>query len=145
MLEPIQYGLAAISGVMVGFMLALVGGGGSILAIPLLVHLVGVRNPHLAIGTGALAVAANAATGLIAHWRAGNVLWRCAAPFAAAGIVGAALSSTLGKSVPGEILLILFALVMVGVGILMLRPRAEIAAAKSDPERGNKAKLLGYG
>ena len=44
-------------------MLGLVGGGGSILAVPLMVYLVGVSSPHVAIGTSALAVAANAGTG----------------------------------------------------------------------------------
>ena len=77
-LEPLQYLLGAFSGVLVGFVLGLVGGGGSILAVPLMVYLVGVRSPHLAIGTSALAVAANAALGLSTHARQGNVKWRCA-------------------------------------------------------------------
>ena len=145
MLQLGQYVLGAISGALVGFILALVGGGGSILAVPLLVHLVGVKNPHLAIGTGALAVAGNAATGLLAHWRAGNVLWRCAWPFAALGIAGAALGSTLGKSVPGEILLILFALLMIAVGILMLRDSSDADGSKADLGGENIAKLGAYG
>lgn len=82
MLEPIQYALGGFSGAIVGFVLGLVGGGGSILAVPLIVYLVGVRSPHLAIGTSALAVAANAALGLATHARHGNVKWRCAAVFA---------------------------------------------------------------
>lgn len=64
----------ALSGALVGFSLGLVGGGGSILAVPLMVYLVGVKSPHVAIGTSALAVAANAALGLYNHARAGNVL-----------------------------------------------------------------------
>lgn len=55
-LEPIQYVLGMLSGGLVGFTLGLVGGGGSILAVPLMVYLVGVPNPHVAIGTSALAV-----------------------------------------------------------------------------------------
>jgi uncharacterized membrane protein YfcA len=50
--------LATGSGAIVGLVLGLVGGGGSILAVPLLVYLVGVSPPHLAIGTSALAVSA---------------------------------------------------------------------------------------
>src|SRR6478752_3529154 len=100
-LEPVQYLLGIGSGALVGFVLGLVGGGGSILAVPLIVYLVGVRNPHLAIGTSALAVAANAATGLVHHARAGHVKWRCAAVFAAAGVAGAAVGSTLGKAFDG--------------------------------------------
>jgi uncharacterized membrane protein YfcA len=55
MLDTIQYILGALSGGLVGFTLGLVGGGGSILAVPLMVYLVGVTNPHVAIGTSALA------------------------------------------------------------------------------------------
>ena len=57
MLEPLQYVLGLLSGSLVGFSLGLVGGGGSILAVPLMVYLVGVSSPHVAIGTSALAVA----------------------------------------------------------------------------------------
>ena len=73
-LEPIQYLLGALSGSLVGFTLGLVGGGGSILAVPLMVYLVRVPDAHLAIGTSAFAVAANAATGLIGHARANWLL-----------------------------------------------------------------------
>lgn len=64
MLEPIQYALGVLSGGVVGFVLGLVGGGGSILAVPLMVYVVGVANPHVAIGTSAFAVAVNAGSGL---------------------------------------------------------------------------------
>ena len=52
-LEPLQYALGALSGGLVGFSLGLVGGGGSILAVPLMVYLVGVPSAHVAIGTSA--------------------------------------------------------------------------------------------
>jgi uncharacterized protein len=116
--------LTVLCGSLVGLSLGLIGGGGSILAVPLLLYVVGVRDPHVAIGTSALAVGVNAVVNLIAHWRRGNVKWPCAAAFATAGILGAVAGSTLGKAVAGEKLLFLFALVMVAVGIAMLRPRA---------------------
>lgn len=115
--------LALLSGGVVGFSLGLIGGGGSILAVPLLIYVVGVKNPHVAIGTSALAVAANAFANLVSHGRAGNVKWPCAAVFAGAGVAGAAIGSSLGKLVDGQKLLFLFALIMVAVGIAMLRPR----------------------
>lgn len=130
MLEPIQYLLGAFSGALVGFVLGLVGGGGSILAVPLMVYLVGVRNPHVAIGTSALAVAANAAMGLATHGRLGNVKWRCASVFALSGVAGAFIGSSLGKAFDGQKLLFLFALVMIVVGVLMLRRRSHVG----DPE-----------
>ena len=85
-----QNALAVASGGAVGFSLGLIGGGGSILAVPLLLYVVGLGDAHVAIGTSALAVSLNAFGNLIGHWRAGNVKWPCAATFAAAGITGAA-------------------------------------------------------
>ena len=93
---------AALSGGVVGIVLGLVGGGGSILVVPLLVYLVGVNNPHVAIGTSALSVAASAASALIGHARAGTVKWRCALMFAAAGSMGAIGGSSLGKAIDGQ-------------------------------------------
>ena len=83
-----QGALGLASGALVGFSLGLIGGGGSILAVPLMVYVVGVGEPHVAIGTSAIAVAANAAINLSNHARGGTVVWSCALPFAAAGIVG---------------------------------------------------------
>jgi len=145
MLEPIQYLLGALSGALVGFSLGLVGGGGSILAVPLMVYLVGVPNPHMAIGTSALAVAANAATGLANHARARTVKWRCGALYAAAGVIGALLGSTVGKAFDGQRLLFLFALVMVGVGVLMLRGRKVGGNPHARLTRENAPKVGGFG
>ena len=117
--------LAILSGGAVGFSLGLIGGGGSILAVPLLLYVVGVPEPHIAIGTSALAVSVNAFINLFGHWRAGTVKWPCALLFAAAGALGAAIGSSLGKIMDGEKLIFLFALVMFGAGIAMLRSRAD--------------------
>jgi uncharacterized membrane protein YfcA len=145
LLEPVQYLLGASSGVLVGFVLGLVGGGGSILAVPLMVYLVKVRDPHVAIGTSAVAVAANALTGLAGHARSGAVKWRCAGTFAVAGIAGAAIGSTLGKLVDGQKLLFLFALLMIVVGALMLRRRGEPGNPDVVLGRDNAKKLVLYG
>jgi uncharacterized protein len=118
------------SGAIVGVVLGLVGGGGSILAVPLLVYIVGVKSPHMAIGTSAVAVAASAAGNLFSHWKNGNVKWGCAVLFAAAGVIGAFGGSTAAKAVDGQRLLALFGLVMIVVGLLMLRRRS----SEGDPE-----------
>ncbi|MCW8808130.1 MAG: sulfite exporter TauE/SafE family protein [Rhodanobacter sp.] len=115
--------LAVLCGSLVGFSLALIGGGGSILAVPLLLYVVGVRDPHLAIGTSALAVSINAFANLIPHARAGHVRWKVAFIFAATGVVGAFIGSSIGKIVDGRHLLVLFALLMLVVAALMLRGR----------------------
>ena len=73
MISTMQGVLGLASGALVGFSLGLVGGGGSILAVPLMVYVVGVPDPHVAIGTSAIAVAANAAVNLSNHARGGTV------------------------------------------------------------------------
>lgn len=115
--------LATGSGGIVGLVLGLVGGGGSILAVPLLVYIVGVASPHVAIGTSAVAVSASALGNLAPHWRAGKVKWRCAAVFSGAGVLGALAGATAAKALDGRELLALFGIVMVVVGAIMLRKR----------------------
>lgn len=111
--------LAVFSGSLVGFVLGLIGGGGSILAVPLLVYVVGVQSPHVAIGTSAVAVALSAVASLVDHARHDHVKWRCAIVFAAAGIVGAALGSELGKQVDGQKLLLFFGILMLVIAGMM--------------------------
>ena len=112
---------ATLSGAIVGLFLAVFGGGGSVLAAPLLLYFVGVRDPHVAIGTSAAGVALNAMTGLVGHARAGRVKWPCASLFAVAGVAGALAGSTLAKQVDGQHLLLFFALAMVLIALSMLR------------------------
>jgi uncharacterized protein len=119
----LHYLLSIASGGMVGFTLGLIGGGGSILAVPLLVYVVGVPGTHVAIGTSALAVAASAAFNLAGHARSRTVKWPCAITFAVAGIVGAGTGAHIGKLVDGHKLLLFFGILMLVVGALMLRPR----------------------
>lgn len=147
MLDTLHYGLGALSGGLVGFTLGLVGGGGSILAVPLMVYLVGVPSAHVAIGTSALAVAVavNAATGLVSHARAGTVKWRCGLMYGGAGILGALMGSIAGKALDGQKLLFLFALVMVAVGVLMLRGRKNLGLEGAACNRANAPKVFGYG
>ena len=144
-LDPVHYGLGAVSGGLVGFTLGLVGGGGSILAVPLMVYLVGVRDPHLAIGTSAFAVAANAAAGTVNHARNGAVKWRCALMYAGAGVLGAFAGSSAGKAFDGQKLLFLFAIVMVVVGVLMLRGRGAVGNEGAVCNRRNAPKVLSLG
>lgn len=133
------------SGVLVGFSLGLVGGGGSILAVPLMVYVVGVPEPHVAIGTSAIAVAANAAINLSNHARGGTVVWSCALMFAAAGIIGALSGSLLGKMVDGQKLLALFALVMLVIAMLMLKARSRVGVSDVKMDMSNLPAIVGLG
>jgi hypothetical protein len=126
------------SGAIVGLLLAVFGGGGSVLAAPLLLYVVGVRDPHIAIGTSSAAVAANAAFNLLGHWRGGRVKWPCAVTFAVAGLAGSFAGSTLAKEISGEHLLLAFAVAMAAIGLSMLRrPNSE-----GDPDVQLNAKLM---
>jgi uncharacterized protein len=137
--------LGLVSGVLVGFSLGLVGGGGSILSMPLMIYLVGVPSVHVAIGTTAFAVAVNAAVTLISHARMGTVNWSCAGVFAVAGMVGAYGGSSLSKVVDGQKLLVLFALLMLVIAAVMFARRS----AAGDPDvkltGENLPRLLGTG
>jgi hypothetical protein len=116
--------LAALaSGLVVGFLLTVFGGGGSVLATPLLLYFVGVSDPHLAIGTSAAAVTVNALMGLSAQARAGRVKWPCALVFGDAGLAGSVAGSTLAKHIDGQKLLLAFAVAMAAVALSMLWPR----------------------
>lgn len=141
----LQAVLAVLSGSLVGFTLGLIGGGGSILATPLLVYVVGIANPHVAIGTSAVAVAANAALNLSNHARRGTVKWRCALVFAASGVLGALVGAAAGKAVDGEKLLALFSILMVAVGVLMLRNRKGEGLPGVKLSRENFPRLVGIG
>jgi uncharacterized protein len=117
---------ALASGALVGLLLGLFGGGGSVLATPLLLYVVGVRDPHVAIGTSAAAVAVSAALNLVGHARGGRVKWSCASVFAGAGLIGSILGSSLAKMVDGQRLLFFFALAMAAIALSMLRrPKSE--------------------
>jgi uncharacterized protein len=140
-----QMSLGFGAGGLIGLLLGLVGGGGSILAVPLLLYVVGVPQPHVAIGTSAAAVAANAIVGVVNHARAGTVKWRCAIAFAIAGGIGAVAGSALGKSVDGQRLIVLFALLMLVIAALMLLRRHDRDAPNVRLSPQNAPMLIGLG
>ncbi len=117
--------LAVVGGALIGLLLSMFGGGGSVLATPLLLYVVGVRDPHVAIGTAAAAVAVNAAVGLGGQARAGRVKWPCALVFGGAGLAGSLVGAHLAKQMDGGRLLLWFAVAMAVVGVSMLAPRKQ--------------------
>ena len=118
--------LAVLSGGLVALLLTLFGGGGSVLAVPLLLYVVGVADPHMAVGVSAAGVALNALTALVGHARAGRVRWPCATLFAVTGTAGAWVGSSLAKTIDGHQLLLIFAVAMAAVGVSMLRPSTAV-------------------
>lgn len=135
LLEPLTLFLSIISGVVVGFSLGLVGDGGSVLAVPLLLYVVGLKDTHAAIGTSALAIGVIAAVNLINLRKNGNLKVKKGLAFALPGMAGTLIGSQLGIWTPVENLLVLFAAFMVIIGILMIKRK------QSDKTHNMKSKL----
>ncbi len=115
----LQLILSMISGLAVGFTLGLIGGGGSILAIPLLLYFVGINDVHYAIGTTALAVGINAYINSLSHLRHSKVNLRVGVIFSAIGVVGVIIGSSIGLLTNSSSLLVLFSILMMGIGVFM--------------------------
>ena len=131
----IGFALTVVLAVSIGISLGLLGGGGSILAVPLLVYVAGLPGKE-AIATSLLVVGATSAAGLIAHARPGNVRWRTGLLFGFAGMAGAFVGGRLAAFVPDVVLLAGFAVLMVGTAIAMIRGR------RSTPGRAVPAREL---
>jgi uncharacterized membrane protein YfcA len=114
--------LAVLFGIVIGLLLGVIGGGGSILTVPILVYLLG-QPAHEATATSLIIVGLTALVGIIPHWRAGRVNARMAVLVGAAGIPGAFLGTWLNAKVPGDVLLGLFGVLMVVIASLMLKQR----------------------
>lgn len=119
--EPIL--LAVLGGALIGLLLTLFGGGGSVLATPWLIYIVGVGDTHAAIGTSAAAVAVNAITGLAVQARAGRVKWPCAITFGLAGLAGSLIGAHFAKHIDGKALLMWFAFAMIAIAVSMMLPK----------------------
>jgi uncharacterized membrane protein YfcA len=112
--------IRGLTSLFIGLSLGLVGGGGSILALPVLVYVAGL-DVHKAIGVSLAVVGGTALVGGIGQWRHGRVSPRAAAVFGGAGMLAAPLGARATPLVPGRALLLLFAGLMLVVGALMLR------------------------
>ena len=119
--------------VVVGVTLGLLGGGGSILMVPLLVYVAGL-DATAALATSLVVVGVTSAVSVFGHARAGRVRWRTGLIFGAAGMVGALAGGLVGGHLPGTLLMGAFALMMVATAVAMLRGRrsADPAAAHAE-------------
>jgi uncharacterized membrane protein YfcA len=114
--------IAIILSSLVGVSLGLLGGGGSILAVPLLVYVARI-DVHAAIGMSLAIVGATSLGGALVHGRAGRVDLKAALIFGAAGMIAAPFGARASHAVEHRVLLLLFAVLMIAVGGLMLRGR----------------------
>ncbi|MFC0597976.1 sulfite exporter TauE/SafE family protein [Streptomyces palmae] len=113
--------LALVAGGMVGLTLGALGGGGSVLAVPALIYLLGFT-PAAATTASLLIVTATSVTALYAHARAGNVRWKAGGLFAAAGLLPAAAAGALAGRLPQPVLTGAFAAIAAIAAVRMLRP-----------------------
>ncbi|HUG02014.1 MAG TPA: sulfite exporter TauE/SafE family protein [Longimicrobiales bacterium] len=109
---------------LIGLSLGLLGGGGSILTVPVFVYVLGIEAKP-AIAMSLAVVSATAAVGAASHWREGNVAWRTAALFAPFAMAGTYAGARLSQAFSGAAQLTLFALVMLAAAAFMLRGRRE--------------------
>jgi hypothetical protein len=115
--------------VLVGVSLGLLGGGGSILTVPLLVYVEGM-DAKAAIATSLLVVGVTSSIAAITHARAGRVRWPVAVVFGLAAMVGAYTGGRLARFIPGAVLLVAFAVIMFIAGAAMLRGRKDSPAVE---------------
>lgn len=125
-MSPMAIALAL--SLLVGAVLGLLGGGGSILTLPILVYVLHLED-KAAIASSLLVVGITSAAALLAHARDKNVDWRIGLVFAAAGSTGALMGGLLAGYVPGEWLIRAFLAMMVATGVAMIRGRKNVEAA----------------
>jgi uncharacterized membrane protein YfcA len=127
--------------VLMGLAMGTLGGGGSILTVPLLVYVAGL-GPREAITASLVVVGTASAVALIPHARAGHVRWRAGALFAVTGTLGAYGGGRLAQHLPAELLLGGFAVVMLIAAAGMLRDRPPPVACRG-PRCAAKTLALG--
>lgn len=120
--------------VLIGLSLGLLGGGGSILTVPIFVYVLGFA-PKEAIGMSLAVVGATSLVGAAGHWRAGNVDLRTALPFGAVAMAGSFLGTRLAVFLSGAVQLTLFGAIMLLAAIFMLRDRHPAGSAAGGATR----------
>lgn len=125
--------LVLVLALVVGLSLGLLGGGGSILTVPLLTYVAGME-PKEAVASSLVVVGVTSAVGVLAHGRRGAVRWRTGLIFGAAGMVGAFAGGLVGGRLPGTVLMVAFAAMMIATAGAMIRGRRAPVAANG-PQR----------
>ena len=116
----------------IGLSLGILGGGGSILTVPIFVYVMGYTAKQ-SIAMSLVVVGATSLVGAIRHWRAGNFDLRAALVFGGLAMVGARIGAELSKLVPGIVQLALLGFVMLAAAVLMLGRREALAGSPRPP------------
>lgn len=127
--------VATLLSVVVGLSLGLLGGGGSILTLPILLYVLGMAT-HDAVTLSLLVVGSTSVAALVPHARGGRVQWRVGMLFGATSMIGAFGAGTLAHHLPRGLVLVLFGLMMLVAAGAMMRPRRDAA---DPPAQGREA------
>jgi uncharacterized membrane protein YfcA len=111
--------VAAALGLVIGALVGLLGGGGSILAVPALVYAAGQELPQ-AVATSLLVVGITSVVALLPRLRARQIAWRVGVLFGAAGAATAFAGAAVNRLLPDDVVLSLFAALMIAAGLRML-------------------------
>lgn len=117
--------------ILIGLALGLLGGGGSILTVPVIHYVMGV-DTHAAIASSLAVVGTTSVAALIPHARAGRVQWRTGAIFGTSAMLGAYMAGRVARYIPPAILMAAFGVMMFVTAVAMLRKKAPAAAAPHD-------------
>jgi uncharacterized protein len=137
--------LTLLLSILIGVSLGLLGGGGSILTVPILTYVLGMDPTH-AITSSLFVVGVTALVGMIGHARAGRITWRTGVVFGLAGMAGAFVGGLVGGFIPGAVLMVLFAVMMIVTSVAMIRGRRDQNLDSPAPSRHPARVLLeGFG
>lgn len=124
----------ALMALLIGVSLGLLGGGGSILTVPILLYVFHLPTRE-AIATSLLVVGTTSVAALVPHARAGRVQWRTGAIFGATSMIGAFIAGRLARHIPAAILLLAFGGMMVVTAIAMMRGKKAPEGSDAQPPR----------
>lgn len=133
--------LALVFGLLIGVLLGMIGGGGSILTVPILVYVLGL-DVHDATATSLVIVGATSLFGLAPHARQGRLAYRTALIFGGIGIAGSIAGTALSDRVSGPVLLVLFGAIMLVVAGRMARKKSQATATEESREAAGKLPVL---
>ena len=133
--------LTLLLAVLIGVSLGLLGGGGSILTVPILAYVAGLPAKE-AIAASLVVVGVTSAVGAVSHARAGRVRWRTGVSFGAAGMAGAFLGGLLGGHIPSTVLMMAFALMMIATSVAMLRGRRGTPAEEGPTREPSASRIV---
>ncbi|HEX8109773.1 MAG TPA: sulfite exporter TauE/SafE family protein [Kofleriaceae bacterium] len=140
-----MFALGLILSLAIGLSLGLLGGGGSILTVPVLHYALGL-GVHEAIAGSLVVVAVTSSIAVIPYARSGRVQWRIGLVFGAASMAAAFAGGRLGARLPGGVLIAAFALVMIAAGAAMLlRSRRALGLPVGRPVRTPRVLAVGLG